>query len=89
MTHCIAGALGSKWGNPYRIDKTNKNSQKICLERYEDHIRRNPDIVASPCHGDILIKLYKEGQDPNTSSLRSDDPEFISVLSVCGRKGGK
>ena len=40
MTHHIAGAVGSKWGNPYIADKTNKNSLKKCLERYEDHIRK-------------------------------------------------
>ena len=78
MNHHVAGAHGSKWGNPYKFDKTNKNSIKKCLERYEDHIRRNPDLFnavmelegkelgcwckPSPCHGDILIKLFKERQ---------------------------
>ena len=78
MTHHIAGALGSKWGNPHRADKTNKNSLIKSLKRYEDHIRTNPDLFnavtelegkelgcwckPSPCHGDILVKIYKERQ---------------------------
>ena len=76
MTRHIGGALGSKWGNPYKADKTNRNSLKECLEKYEYHIRNNPDLFnalielegkvlgcwckPSPCHGDILIKLFKE-----------------------------
>ena len=74
----IGKISGSKWGNPFGCDKTNKNSIKLCLERYEDHIRRDPDLFnavmelegkvlgcwckPSPCHGDILIKLFKEKQ---------------------------
>ena len=74
----ISGAHGSKWGNPFYFDKTNKNSLKICLERYEDHVRKNPDLFnavmelegkvlgcwckPSPCHGDILVKLFNERQ---------------------------
>ena len=81
MTHHIAGALGSKWGNPFKANKNNKNSLNKCLERYEDHIRRNPGLFSavmelegkelgcwckpSPCHGDILIKLFKERQGTN------------------------
>ena len=81
MTRHVAGAQGSKWGNPYGYDKKSRNSLKKCLERYEEHIRRNPDLFnaltelegkelgcwckPSPCHGDILIKLLKERQDTN------------------------
>ena len=80
MTHHIPGAQGSKWGNPYKFYKT-KKSRKKCLERYEEHIRKNPDLFNAvlelggkelgcwckpyPCHGDILVKLYKERQDAN------------------------
>ena len=83
MTHHIAGAQGSKWGNPFIADKTNKKSLKKCLKRYEDHIRSNPDLFnavmelggkelgcwckPSLCHGDILIKLFKERQGTNFS----------------------
>ena len=81
MTHHISGALGSKWGNPFKFDKKKKNSRKKCLERYEEHIRKNPDLFnavmelegkelgcwckPSLCHGDILIKLFKERQGTN------------------------
>ena len=81
MSHHVAGALGSKWGNPFKAKKKNKNSLKRCLKRYEDHIRKNPNLFnavvelegkelgcwckPSPCHGDVLIKLFKERQDTN------------------------
>ena len=44
MSHYVAGALGSKWGNPFKAKKRNKKSVKKCLERYEDHIRKDPDL---------------------------------------------
>ena len=81
MNHCVAGALGSKWGNPYKANKNNLNLLKKCLERYEEHIRSNPDLFNAvdelegkelgcwckpyPCHADILIKLFKERHGMN------------------------
>ena len=82
MSHHVTGARGSKWGNPFKINKNaNKNSRNKCLKRYEDHVRRSPDLFnavmelggkelgcwckPSPCHGDILIKLFKERPDAN------------------------
>ena len=77
MSHHVAGALGSKWGNPFKVNKSEKNSRKKCLERYEAHVRNDPLFNAvmelegkelgcwckpSPCHADILIKLFKERQ---------------------------
>ena len=78
MSHHVTGAVGSKWGYPFKVKKANKNSRIKCLERYEDHVRRNPDLFNAlaelegkelgcwckpfPCHGDILIKLFKERQ---------------------------
>ena len=98
MSHCVPGALGSKWGNPFKLKKANKNSLKQCLKRYEDHIRRNPDLFNAvmelegkeigcwckpfPCHGDILIKLFKERQC--TNSFSKSHQEFIPVLTQCG-----
>ena len=93
---------GSKWGNPFKV--TNKNSVKKCLERYEDLIRGTPDLFNAvlelegkelgcwckpyPCHGDILIKLFKERQVSNQCYLNSENHEFTSVgLSYCGRNG--
>ena len=83
MTHFVKGALGSEWGNPFKAKKANKNSLNHCLERYEDHIRRTPDLFNAVmelegkeigcwckpglCHGDILIKLFKERQGSNPS----------------------
>ena len=68
MSHHVAGAVGSKWGNPFKAKKANKNSLKKCLRRYEDHIRKDPDLFNAvmelegkelgcwckpfPCHGD-------------------------------------
>ena len=103
MSHCVAGALGSKWGNPFKAKKANKKSLNKCLERYEDHIRRNPDLFnavmelegkelgcwckPSPCHGDILIKLFKERQGVNPCSSRSDNQELTPVLRLRGGEG--
>ena len=92
MSHCVAGALGSEWGNPFKAKKANKNSRKKCLARYEDHVRRNPDLFnaimelegkelgcwckPSLCHGDILIKLFKERQCTNSySQILMEEPE--------------
>ena len=44
MSRHVAGAVGSKWGNPFKPKKGNRNSLKKCLERYEDHVRRNPRL---------------------------------------------
>ena len=86
MSHHVAGALGSKWGNPFKTNKAKKNSLNKCLKRFEAHVRGNPDLFSavmelegkelgcwckpSRCHGDILIKLFKErqGLPLNTSS---------------------
>ena len=100
MSHHVAGALGSKWGNPFKPKKSNKNSLKKCLERYEDYIRKNPDLFnavmelegkeigcwckPSPCHGDILIKLFKERQCTNPCSIKSNNQKYIPVLTECG-----
>ena len=97
MTHHVAGAVGSKWGNPYKADKTNKKSLYRCLRRYERHIRKNPDLLnavaelegkeigcwckPSPCHGDILVKIFKERQGTNSCSLSSDNQLHNSVIT--------
>ena len=69
----VPGATGSKWANKFSVKKY---SREKCLELYEADIRSNPDLMNSlhelkdmtcacwckpeGCHGDILIKLYKE-----------------------------
>ena len=100
MSHHVEGAHGSKWGNPFKAKKANKNSLNKCLERYEDYIRRNPDLFnavtelegkelgcwckPSPCHGDILVKLFKERQGPDPWSSESDYQRFTSVIMHYG-----
>ena len=99
MSHHVPGALGSKWGNPFKPKKSNKYSLKKCLERYEDYIRKNPDLFnavmelegkeigcwckPSLCHGDILIKLFKEKQC-NPCSTITNYQKYIPVLTKCG-----
>ena len=98
MTHHIAGALGSKWGNPFRAKKRNKNSLKKCLERYEDYVRKNPDLFnavielegkelgcwckPSLCHGDILIKLLKERQGILNPCSLTSDYEDLTAVLI-------
>ena len=95
MSHYVPGALGSKWGNPfianiYGLDR--------CLEMYEDHVRRDPELFNAvmelegkeigcwckpgPCHGDILIKIFNERETLNNDS-HSDNMEQ-STLELCG-----
>jgi len=66
----------SKWANPYKVDKNDPKSRKEALARYESYVRSSPQLVGAlpelrgkalgcwcspaPCHGDILIKLFKE-----------------------------
>ena len=97
MSHHVMGALGSKWGNPFKPNKS--NSLKLCLERYEDHVRRNPDLFnvmelegkelgcwckPYPCHGDILIKLFKERQSTNICSSKSNHQDYVPVFTQHG-----
>ena len=65
------GVEVSKWRNPYTV---NKYGRERCLALYEQHIRDNlmNDLAElegkvlgcwckpEPCHGDVLIKLFKE-----------------------------
>ena len=41
MSHHVPGALGSDWGNPYKVaSNASKKSRIRSLKRYEDHIRK-------------------------------------------------
>ena len=44
MSHHVPGALGSKWGNPFKVNKANKNSRRKCPKKYEDYVRKNPGL---------------------------------------------
>ena len=73
MSNHIKGATGSKWGNPFSVQKYGLSR---CLELYEKHIRDTPSLYnnlhelegknlgcwcfPSPCHGNILMKLLNE-----------------------------
>jgi hypothetical protein len=69
---------GSVWGNPYSHKKGTQalyvvNTRQEAIERYEEWIRTQPDLLAQvhllkglrlgcwcrplSCHGDILLKL--------------------------------
>jgi len=63
----------SKWANPYAVKVYGRDQ---CLRLYETYIRGRSDLIAAlpelkgkrlgcwchpePCHGDILIRLYRE-----------------------------
>ena len=65
----------SKWGNPYHIGVDGAREQVV--QKYEEHVRSSKILMRAlptlagktlgcwcntkPCHGDVLIKLLKEG----------------------------
>ena len=73
MSFYVKCATKSKWANPFT---SSKYGLEKCLERYEEYIRNNKELMDSlpelkdkilgcwckpkSCHGDILIKLLKE-----------------------------
>ena len=97
--HYVPGVIGSKWQNPFQVKKYGLEQ---CLILYEKRIRDDPDLMdaipelngkelgcwckPSACHGDILIKLFKEHfniTDDHDShpSLFPIESEFESNLS--------
>ena len=44
MFHFVPGAVASKWENPFKPLNGDKKSLEKCLERYEDRVRRTPDL---------------------------------------------
>ena len=83
MTHYVKGAVGLKWQTPFTVKEY---GIKKCLEMYEEKIRKTPELMLSinelegmqlgcwcnpsPCHGDILIKLFME---INSEQKRSEN----------------
>lgn len=65
---------GSLWGNPYRIGPD--QDRETVIRKFEEYARRNKELMrdlyflagkrlgcyCSPaaCHGDVIVKLYKE-----------------------------
>jgi hypothetical protein len=79
MTRFIPDAVGSKWGNPFNVNKYGRDK---CVELYENHIRLTPELwngldelanyrelgcwcKPESCHGDILLKLLHEKLEKN------------------------
>lgn len=78
MTVYVKGAEGSKWANPFKVDKYGRDE---CIQRYEAYIRSTPDLINNldelrgkvlgcwcapeACHGDVLCKLVNEKQINN------------------------
>ena len=66
----------SKWANPYKVVGEGAEARELALQQYEAHVRANPSLMASlaelggkrlgcwctplPCHGDVLVKLWKQ-----------------------------
>lgn len=75
---------GSKWGNPYKIDKDGTREEVII--KYEEYIRGKQDLLLDlprlegqvlgcyckpkSCHGDILVKLLHERRVKNETKIR-------------------
>lgn len=73
MSYAVKGAKASKWHNPFSVKKYGLEK---CIEMYEEHVRKNKDLMDSleelkgktlgcwchpkPCHGDVLVKLVNE-----------------------------
>ena len=73
MTHFIAEAEESRWHNPFKIKDYGSTK---CILLYEEYIRQTPELmqaipglagsslgcwgIKEACHGQILIKLFKE-----------------------------
>jgi hypothetical protein len=75
MSHYVKGAVGSKWANPFKVDKYGRDG---CLNKYEEYIRSNVQLMGclnelngkvvgcwcapEKCHGDVLMKLINEAK---------------------------
>lgn len=73
---------GSKWGNPFVIDKDGSRSEVIA--KYEEYILGKPELLAhlhelkgkdlvcfcapQACHGDVLIKLANNTQEETVNT---------------------
>lgn len=85
---------GSKWGNPFKMDKN--NSREDVIERYEKWIRGKPNLLKDlpeligkklgcfcapkACHGDILKKLLIEQIDYELKIKYNMDIEDFKIM---------
>lgn len=74
MTHYVKGAVGSKWANPFSV---NKYGREKCLKMYRNYIMSDKKLLSElaaelsgktlgcwcapdPCHGDVLIEILND-----------------------------
>lgn len=87
---------GSIWGNPFKKGSGGLETTEDVLGAYESHVRKSPKLMAElwalegkvlgcwckpdPCHGDILVKIFKELQqsEVQNSTTQSDEPKEIT-----------
>ena len=78
----FGGLPQSKWHNPFHAWM---HSRITCIKLYENYIRENVDLMAAihelsdkalgcwcypePCHGDVLVRIYKELYKPNVGDM--------------------
>ena len=98
MVLYVKGAQKSKWCNPYSAKKFGRDT---CLKMYEDYIRKNQELMNSlnelkdkelgcwcypdPCHGNLLIKLLKEKDNPSTITESSSNSSTMNPSSTGGK----
>ncbi len=89
MIHYVKGAVGSKWANPFKVDKIGRDA---AIQKYEEFIRGNPELMESlgelenkvlgcwchpeACHGDVLIKLLAERSLSRNNTRNINEKEF-------------
>lgn len=87
----------SEWQNPFSLKQYDNNREKV-LELYREYIESRPDLIAklstlsgkklgcwchpNPCHGDILIELFKK------YVLTVDKMEINPKIEKCYQKLG-
>jgi hypothetical protein len=104
----FGGLPQSKWHNPYHAWM---HSMIGCIKLYENDIRDNEELMAAipelsdqvlgcwcypeACHGDVLVKIYKEVCKPNMGDMAQAVnmhgdlilPEPLEVTSIMGQEG--
>src|SRR5208337_4180730 len=76
------GLPASKWQNPFNEHLYGRAG---CIELYEHRIRKTPELITALyelsdqalgcwcypdyCHGDVLVKLYRESQKPGIGDM--------------------
>ena len=90
QSHHTSGAVGSKWQNPFPSDKYGREK---CLQLYQEHVRGRADLLASiielegkqigcwckpsPCHGDLLVEMFKEMYVDTNPALTHSQPSLV------------